>query len=53
MSSENVKHFNPQDFAPIVSFIWNYADTLCDHYKKGEYPNIILPLAAFAVLMPN
>ena len=45
MSSDNAKHFNPQAFQPIVSFIWSCADTLRDHYKKGEYPNIILPLA--------
>ena len=44
MSSDNAKHLS-QAFQPIVSFIWSCANTLRDHYKKGEYPNIILPLA--------
>lgn len=50
-------HFQPQAFAPIVSFIWSVADTLRDHYKKGEYPNIILPMVVIrrldAVLEPS
>lgn len=29
----------------IISFIWSVADdVLRDHYKKGEYPNVILPM---------
>lgn len=28
-----------------ISFIWSVADdVLRDHYKKGEYPNVILPM---------
>ena len=57
MSSDNAKYFNSQAFQPIVSFIWSCADTLRDHYKKGEYPNIILPFVVIrridAVLEPS
>lgn len=29
----------------IISFIWSVADdVLRDHYRKGEYPNVILPM---------
>jgi len=29
----------------IINFIWSVADdVLRDHYKKGEYPNVILPM---------
>jgi type I restriction enzyme M protein len=29
----------------IINFIWSVADDVIrDHYKKGEYPNVILPM---------
>lgn len=50
-------HFKPQDFQPIVSFIWSCADTLRDVYVKGKYRDVILPMVVIrridAVLEPT
>ncbi len=40
----NNSTFRPQDFQPIISFIWSVADTLRDHYTKGKYRDVILPM---------
>ncbi|GMB96460.1 type I restriction-modification system subunit M N-terminal domain-containing protein [Helicobacter sp. NHP22-001] len=44
-------------FQPIVNFIWNIADLLRDHYTKGKYRDVILPMTVIrrldAVLEPT
>ena len=48
---------NPQ-IGSISNFIWNIADSvLRDHYKRGKYPDVILPMTVIrrldAVLAPT
>ncbi|CRF46074.1 type I restriction-modification system subunit M [Helicobacter heilmannii] len=31
-------------FSPMVGFIWSIADLLRDHYKRGKYRDVILPM---------
>ena len=49
VASLHQKEYNPRmaslNLHSIISFIWSVADdVLRDHYKKGEYPNVILPM---------
>ncbi|WP_281778583.1 type I restriction-modification system subunit M N-terminal domain-containing protein [Helicobacter suis] len=31
-------------FQPIINFIWDIANLLRDHYKRGKYRDVILPM---------
>ncbi len=50
--------YNKSQHARIVNFIWSIADdVLRDHFKRGKYPDIILPMTVIrrfdAVLEPT
>ncbi len=44
-------------FQPIINFIWNIANLLRDHYKRGKYRDVILPMTVIrrldAILEPT
>ncbi|WP_104708616.1 type I restriction-modification system subunit M [Helicobacter felis] len=44
-------------FQPIVNFIWSIADLLRNHYKRGKYRDVILPMTIIrrldAILEPT
>ncbi|BCD50793.1 type I restriction-modification system subunit M [Helicobacter suis] len=44
-------------FQPIINFIWDIANLLRDHYKRGKYRDVILPMTVIrrldAILEPT
>ena len=39
-----IEGFMMDNFGEKVSFIWSVADLLRDSFRRGKYPDVILPL---------
>ncbi len=51
------ENMDAAQFQPIVNFIWDIANLLRDHYKRGKYRDVILPMTVIrrldAILEPT